>query len=193
MSRCLYNSSFEKFINSDENSIFGALCDNYHGDALTTTREAWKAEISVIKGVLSNYADKNGQVIFEYDIPRLGKRIDVVLLLEGIVFCVEFKVGESKILEADVDQVLDYALDLKNFHKFSQDILMIYTLRFLYVLIKQKNSLRLFTHCWLLSLLQQTYIRKLRTSILLYLQGIWKKQKGGCTIKLGERNAQVFL
>lgn len=45
MSRCLYNSSFEKFINTDENSIFGALCDNYHGDALTTTREAWKSEI----------------------------------------------------------------------------------------------------------------------------------------------------
>lgn len=125
MSRCLYNSSFEKFINADDNSIFGALCDNYHGEALTTTREAWKSEISIIKGVLSNYADKNGQVIFEYDIPRLGKRIDVVLLLKGIVFCVEFKVGESKILESDIDQVLDYALDLKNFHKFSQDNLIV--------------------------------------------------------------------
>ena len=125
MSRCLYNSSFEKFINADDNSIFGALCDNYHGDALTTTREAWKSEISIIKDVLSNYEDKNGQVIFEYDIPRLGKRIDVVLLLEGIVFCVEFKVGESRILESDIDQVLDYALDLKNFHKFSQDNLIV--------------------------------------------------------------------
>ena len=72
MSRCLYNSSFEKFITNDENSIFGALCDNYQGDALTTTREAWKSEISIIKGVVSNYADKNGQVIFEFVIPRLG-------------------------------------------------------------------------------------------------------------------------
>ena len=61
------------------------------------------------------------QIIFEYDIPRLGKRIDLVLLYRGIVFCVEFKVGESRILEGDIDQVLDYALDLKNFHKFSQD------------------------------------------------------------------------
>ena len=51
--------------------------------------------------------------------PRLGKRVDVVLLFEGIVFCVEFKVGESRILESDIDQVLDYALDLKNFHKLS--------------------------------------------------------------------------
>lgn len=94
------NSDFRSFIDGDIDAILGALCDNYHGDALTTTREAWKSEISIIKGVLSNYADKNGQVIFEYDIPRLGKRIDVVLLLEGIVFCVEFKDGESKILEA---------------------------------------------------------------------------------------------
>lgn len=59
-------------------------------------------------------------MIFEYDIPRLGKRIDVVLLIEGIIFCVEFKVGKSEILESDIDQVLDYALDFKNFHKLSQ-------------------------------------------------------------------------
>lgn len=68
---------------------------------------------------------KAGHIIFEYDIPRLGKRIDVILLLKGIVFCLEFKVGESKILESDVDQVLDYALDLKNFHKLSADKLIV--------------------------------------------------------------------
>ena len=123
--RCLYNSSFEKFNNEAESSVFGVLCDNYHGDALTTTREAWKSEISIMKCVLSQYRDSNGQIIFEYDIPRLGKRIDVVLLLEGIIFCLEFKVGESRVLEADIDQVLDYALDLKNFHKFSQDKIIV--------------------------------------------------------------------
>lgn len=119
--RCLYNSDFLSFLSQSTDSVFGMLCDSYHGDALTTTREAWKSEIEVVKGVLSALPDKTGQIIFEYDIPRLGKRIDVVLLYRGIVFCLEFKVGESKILEADVDQVLDYALDLKNFHKFSQE------------------------------------------------------------------------
>lgn len=119
--RCLYRSHLAMFSTSDENSIFGILCDQYHGDALTTTREAWRAEISILKQVLAPYQNEDGQIIFEYDIPRLGKRIDAVLLLRGIVFCLEFKVGETRILEADVDQVLDYALDLKNFHKFSQD------------------------------------------------------------------------
>ena len=119
--RCLYDSSFASFLYKDINSIFGTLCDNYHGDALTTTREAWKSEIDIMRNVVSKLNDPNGQVIFEYDIPRLGKRIDLVLLYRGIVFCIEFKVGESRVLEGDIDQVLDYALDLKNFHKFSQD------------------------------------------------------------------------
>jgi DUF2075 family protein len=121
----LYSSSFEKFNNTDKDSVLGVLCDNYHGAALTTTIEAWKGEISIMKDILANCSNKVGEIVFEYDIPRLGKRIDVVLLLEGIIFCLEFKVGESRILEADVDQVLDYALDLKNFHKFSQDNLIV--------------------------------------------------------------------
>ena len=125
MSRCLYSSSFDEFIKTDNTSILGTLCDNYHGVALTTTREAWTSEINILKSILHEYTHLDGRIIFEYDIPRLGKRIDVVLLLSGIVFCLEFKVGESQILEADIDQVLDYALDLKNFHKFSQDNLIV--------------------------------------------------------------------
>ena len=123
MNRCLYNSSFKDFITADENLIFGILCEGYHGEALTTTRDAWRAEISIMKDILRNFDD--GEIIFEYDIPRLGKRIDVVLLLNGIIFCLEFKVGENKILEGDIDQVLDYALDLKNFHKFSEEHIIV--------------------------------------------------------------------
>ena len=119
--RCFYNSSFFDFLSETERSILGTLIDNYHGEAKTATIEAWKGEIVVMQGVLSQFSDKDGHIVFEYDIPRLGKRIDVVLLYKGIVFCLEFKVGESHIYEADVDQVLDYALDLKNFHRFSHD------------------------------------------------------------------------
>ena len=119
--RCLYHNNIVEFLAETETSILGSLCENYHGDAKTTTREAWKGEISVMKETLSRLVDKVGSIVFEYDIPRLGKRIDVVLLYKGIIFCIEFKVGESRILEADIDQVLDYALDLKNFHRFSRD------------------------------------------------------------------------
>lgn len=121
MARCLYNSDFATFLYTDSASIYRILDDNYHGEALTTTRDAWKAEIDIMKNVVSSLNNVDGQIIFEYDIPRLGKRIDVVLLYRGVVFCLEFKVGESKILETNIDQVLDYALDLKNFHKFSEN------------------------------------------------------------------------
>ena len=127
MARCLYNSDFATFLYTDTDSIYRILDDNYHGEALTTTRDAWKAEIEIMKNVVSNLPDANGQIIFEYDIPRLGKRIDVVMLFKGIVFCLEFKVINSDRLSLmhGIDQVLDYALDLKNFHKFSEDKLIV--------------------------------------------------------------------
>lgn len=118
--RCLYQNSFKEFLEESDNLIFGIINDKYHGDTRSTTREAWKDEIAIMKDVVSRFDGTDGRIIFEYDIPRLAKRIDVVLLYRGIIFCIEFKVGENKILEGDVDQVLDYALDLNNFHKFSQ-------------------------------------------------------------------------
>ncbi len=115
--RCLYEKSFGAFLCEQQNLILGVLCDNYHGETRSTSREAWKEEISIMHETLVRLGEKKGHIVFEYDIPRLGRRIDVVLLLRGIVFCIEFKVGENQKLESDVDQILDYALDLKNFHK----------------------------------------------------------------------------
>lgn len=119
--RCLYNNSFDAFCSESDSSVLGVLCSKYHGDALTTTRDAWIGEIAIMKKVLSPYRKEDGQIIFEYDIPRLGKRVDIVLLFRGIVFCLEFKVGKSDVSESEVDQVFDYALDLNNFHKFSEN------------------------------------------------------------------------
>lgn len=119
--RCLYNASFKKFLSSDKMEVLGILHDNFHGEALSTTNEAWKGEIELLQDVLRPWADEAGEIVFEYDIPRLGKRIDVVLLLRGIIFCLEFKVGQKDALQSDVEQVMDYALDLKNFHRFSHD------------------------------------------------------------------------
>ena len=134
--RCLYDSRIDTFIEIEKETIFGSLCNKYHGDALTTTREAWIGEIEILQRELCSWKNTDGRIVFEYDIPRLGKRVDVVLLLRGIVFCLEFKVGETSILETDVDQVLDYALDLKNFHKFSRDRVIVPIL----IATKYKNA-----------------------------------------------------
>ena len=123
--RCLYQSDFKSFIESDPYSILGRIHDAFHGQALTTTDEAWNSEINLLQNVLIPWKDEDAEIIFEYDIPRLGKRIDAVLLLRGIIFCLEFKVGQKDALQYDVEQVMDYALDLKNFHRYSHDRIIV--------------------------------------------------------------------
>lgn len=119
--RCLFKSDFTSFIDTDPYFILGHLHNAFHGQSLTTTDEAWLGEITILQTALVPWKNEPAEIIFEYDIPRLGKRIDVVLLLRGIIFCLEFKVGQKDALQSDVEQVMDYALDLKNFHRYSHD------------------------------------------------------------------------
>lgn len=123
--RCLFNSDFKSFIDADQYYVLGRIHDAFHGQALTTTEEAWLGEIQLLQKALGPWKDEEAEIIFEYNIPRLGKRIDVVLLLRGIIFCLEFKVGQKDALQSDVEQVMDYALDLKNFHRFSHDRIIV--------------------------------------------------------------------
>lgn len=123
--RCLYDNYIKAFLETDREAVLGRLSGGYHGSLQTTQIDAWAGEIDILQSCLTPWKESNSKIIFEYDIPRLGKRIDVVLLLCGIVFCIEFKVGEADIKVGDVDQVLDYALDLKNFHKFSEDRIIV--------------------------------------------------------------------
>ncbi len=124
-SRCLYEDDFRGFLHADEKSIMGTLIEDYNGQVQSTQVDAWKEEISILHDVVFRLSSGNGHIVFEYDIPRLGKRVDAVLLYRGVIFCIEFKVGQSSILESDIDQVFDYALDLKNFHKFSEDKIIV--------------------------------------------------------------------
>jgi len=93
------------FLETDPYSILGQIHNTFHGQALTTTDEAWFDEINILQEALLPWANEEADIIFEYDIPRLGKRIDVVLLLRGIIFCLEFKVGQKDALQADVNKL----------------------------------------------------------------------------------------
>jgi hypothetical protein len=81
-------------------------------------RNAWLNQIELVQQQLQ---DLDGWIAFEFAIPRMGKRADVVLVTAGIVFVLEFKVGAHQFDAAAFDQVIDYALDLKNFHAGSHD------------------------------------------------------------------------
>ena len=123
MERFFYQNSISGFLAASEDAILGALARNNTFDLVDMQRNAWLYEITFLKELLRN--EKEGQIIFEYSIPRLGKRIDVVLLLRGIVFALEFKVGADEYLRQDVEQVWDYALDLKNFHEASRNLTIV--------------------------------------------------------------------
>lgn len=84
-----------------------------------TQRDAWSEEIRSLQDVLMNF---EGNIYFEYSIPRMGKRIDAVCVIGPVVFVLEFKVGEKSYLSSAIDQVMDYALDLKNFHETSHNV-----------------------------------------------------------------------
>ena len=101
------------------------LSRNDEYDTMATQKYAWIDEIRLLKNTLLSYADEEGWVVFEYTIPRLGKRIDVVVLLRERVFILEFKAGEVAFNRQDVDQVMDYALDLKNFHQGSANRMIV--------------------------------------------------------------------
>ena len=121
INRYFYKSTLKTFINDSPDNIFGVIARKDEGDSVAEQKYAWSEEIEIMQSVLQPWKDENGEIIFEYSIPRLGKRIDVVVLLRGIVFAVEFKAGQDTYLRADMEQVLDYALDLKNFHAGSHN------------------------------------------------------------------------
>ncbi len=105
---------------ADENAILGALAQK-HGFALEHQQKgAWLSQIRLLQTALAGLND--GHIFFEFSIPRMGKRADVVLVFGGIVFVLEFKVGATSFDRSAVEQVHDYALDLKNFHRGSHRV-----------------------------------------------------------------------
>ncbi|MBQ3810535.1 MAG: DUF2075 domain-containing protein [Kiritimatiellae bacterium] len=121
MERFYYGSTIAGFLKESESSILGKLGT---ADGFDTTRDqtnAWVEEVRLLQSILAGI---EGWIFFEYSIPRLGKRVDVVLLVKGTVLCLEFKAGSERFETADREQVWDYALDLKNFHEPSRDLVV---------------------------------------------------------------------
>ena len=125
INRFFYKSSITNFLKTPVDTIFGQMSRADEMDTAATQKYAWEQEIEIMKESLMPYNNEDAWILFEYTIPRLGKRVDVVVLLRERVFVIEFKAGESEFLHNDVDQVLDYALDLKNFHQGSIDRLIV--------------------------------------------------------------------
>jgi len=121
MKRAYYSDSINNFKKSSTTEIIGILSINNQFALEQTQREAWISEINILKKVLIQF---NGKIYLEYSIPRMGERIDAVLIIDSVVFVIEFKINENTFTKYGYDQVWDYALDLKNFHETSHDKLI---------------------------------------------------------------------
>ena len=117
MRRAYYSATLEKFQSDQDDLILGELTRNHQFALEDLQRNAWISQILILKKSLKELP--GCYVAFEYAIPRMGKRIDIVLLYQGIVFALEFKVGEKNYPNPALEQSLDYAVDLKNFHEQS--------------------------------------------------------------------------
>lgn len=120
--RAWYRNDIKNFVQEDINSILGKLSTASVNDGFAVEQmqnDSWQYEISNLKHLLP--ADLPCHIFFEFNIPRMGRRIDAVLLGPNFpyVFVIEFKVGANKFLTSEINQVHDYALELKNFHKGS--------------------------------------------------------------------------
>ncbi|MBN2879547.1 MAG: DUF2075 domain-containing protein [Clostridia bacterium] len=123
MKRAYYSSNVNEFLQKSNFAIFGEITSNDQFASEDLQKNTWKKEIEILKRELADLED--GHLLFEYTIPRIGNRIDNVLLYKGIVFLLEFKVGEKRYPNYAIEQVTDYALDLSYFHKESHDKLLV--------------------------------------------------------------------
>ncbi len=118
--RSYYSASISDFLRQSTSEILGVIHSN-DISAETTIQQSntWESEVQILKDQLRKFED--GRIIFEYTIPRMGKRVDVVVLYKNIVFLLEFKCGDTEYRQSTYDQVYDYALDLRNFQKESHN------------------------------------------------------------------------
>lgn len=123
MDRAFYDDRISAFLDASPDSLLGRLVQRSSFAVESTQRDAWLEQIKILQTLLQPFRCR-GTVYFEYSVPRLGKRIDVLAVIGPAIFVLEFKVGENRFAAHAVDQVYDYALDLKNFHESSHDCLI---------------------------------------------------------------------
>ncbi|MEK6964467.1 MAG: DUF2075 domain-containing protein [Nanoarchaeota archaeon] len=120
MGRSYYSKSISHFLADDATNILGELTRNHEFNLEEQQKNAWIKQIEILKEELKEFI--SGHIIFEYSIPRMGRRVDAIFIYSGIVFVIEFKVGDDEYTKYAIDQALDYSIDLKNFQEGSHNI-----------------------------------------------------------------------
>src|SRR5690349_6118395 len=111
-----YAADLATFLVADGRAILGEVVTNSSFAIDPDQRDAWVAQIQLLQ---IHLACIQGTIFLEFNVPRIGTRLDAVLLSGPAIFPIEFKVGEPDFLRDHLNQVWDYGLELKNFHRAS--------------------------------------------------------------------------
>jgi len=117
-----YRNTISDFLKSSTDEIIGSINRANEFDSSFLQNKSWEQQIPILKKSIQGV---DGEIFFEISIPRMGKRVDTLIVTRYVVFVIEFKVGEYHFLNRDIEQVWDYALDLKNFHKTSHNVVLV--------------------------------------------------------------------
>lgn len=119
MKRSYYSNTISKFLTDTRSNILGLLSINHSHSLEDLQKNAWLRQIEILQENLDK--NLNAKIYFEFGIPRMGKRVDNVIILNDLILVIEFKVGESKYPNHAIEQVIDYSIDLQNFHEGSHN------------------------------------------------------------------------
>lgn len=123
MNRAYYKSTISDFLLEDSISVLGKLSLNHTNRSLEDLQKnAWVKQIEILKHQLEGI---KGSIYFEFQIPRMGKRVDNIVIVDDCVFIIEFKVGDNSYGKHAELQVIDYCLDMKYFHEGSHFVKLI--------------------------------------------------------------------
>jgi hypothetical protein len=121
LNAAFYADSVAAFLRASDDEVYAPLASP-HGYTLAPEQlSAWRLQLPVLRAALAALVSAEAAapapwIHLEFDIPRLGRRVDAVLVTSTAVIPIEFKVGAKKFQQADYEQAWDFRLDLKNFH-----------------------------------------------------------------------------
>lgn len=134
VSAAWYHSSREDFLKTPTEHIANQLAARAIGESLeveSSQSQEWHRSVGLLQTslgeripILQKALNSPGNeairdVILEYDFRRRGLRMDCLLLGDGVLFLIEFK--RSKLARSDRDQVMNYAVNLLEFHRVTQE------------------------------------------------------------------------
>jgi len=112
--RAWYSASIQDFLTQSTETVLGFLARHSALAMEPLQRDAWLETIHLLK---QHLAGRAGHLLLEFNIPRMGLRVDAVLLVGGALVMLEFKVNERAASTEAKNQAWEYALDTKNFHE----------------------------------------------------------------------------